>query len=162
MKYLSVSERTYWDANLDRGSVKGMANFFRALVLCSGEFHDSYVSDINLAFHHQSVFTRISLPAGAEGEFEEISGIKLEKPPTLDIPMTRTQSNWEEVGKHQVKFVYRNYKGDVAERIVIPQKVYYGSTTFHPERQWLLQAWDILKAGPRTFAMRDITGWRPL
>lgn len=61
-----------------------------------------------------------------------------------------------------VVFTYKNYKGEVATRTVIPSRTYFGSTSFHPEPQWLLEAWDLDKDEPRTFAHKDISGWTPL
>lgn len=55
-------------------------------------------------------------------------------------------------------FMYRNHRGEVAERHVIPISPHWGSTEWHPEPQWLLQAYDLDKAAIRDFAMDDILG----
>jgi predicted DNA-binding transcriptional regulator YafY len=41
-------------------------------------------------------------------------------------------------------------------RMVYPRQVYFGSTEFHPEPQWLMEAFDEEKQAIRCFAMRDI------
>lgn len=51
---------------------------------------------------------------------------------------------------------YRNYKGVESTRRIIPLRPWYGSTSFHPTIQWLLDATDVDKGELRTFAFRDI------
>lgn len=53
-------------------------------------------------------------------------------------------------------FAYRNWRGEVSERRAIPQQVYFGSTEWHPEPQWLMRALDVDKGEVRDFAMRDM------
>jgi predicted DNA-binding transcriptional regulator YafY len=55
-----------------------------------------------------------------------------------------------------MKINYTNYKGVNADRNIIPLFLYRGSNKFHPEKQWLLKAWDIDKKAMRSFAVRDI------
>lgn len=52
--------------------------------------------------------------------------------------------------------VYRNYKGVVGERNITPIQIYYGSTQYHPEPQFLLEAFDNEKKASRTFALKDM------
>ena len=42
----------------------------------------------------------------------------------------------------QIKMLYTNYKGETRVRNIIPEKVYYGSTRWHPVEQWFLRAID--------------------
>ena len=58
-----------------------------------------------------------------------------------------------------LKFKYKNWKGITAIRTVIPEKIYYGSTEFHKESQWLMEAFDLDKDATRTFAVKDILAW---
>lgn len=51
---------------------------------------------------------------------------------------------------------YTNWRGETAEREIIPVKVWFGSTEWHPEPQWFLAAIDVEKDAPRDFAMKDI------
>ncbi len=60
-----------------------------------------------------------------------------------------------------VRFTYKNHLGKVALRQVVPQKIHFGSNQWHPEPQWLLDAYDAGKGDERTFAMKDITDWHP-
>jgi predicted DNA-binding transcriptional regulator YafY len=60
-----------------------------------------------------------------------------------------------------VTFTYKNYRGEISDRIVSPIKIEFGSTEFHQQPQWLLYAWDTEKKAVRAFAMRDIKNWNP-
>jgi hypothetical protein len=53
-------------------------------------------------------------------------------------------------------FSYRNWRGEVSERRVIPIRVWFGATEWHPEPQWFLNANDLDKGETRDFALRDI------
>ncbi len=50
---------------------------------------------------------------------------------------------------------YTNWKGQTSLRRIVPEKVWYGSTAWHPEPQWLLTAWDTEKNERRDFALAD-------
>jgi predicted DNA-binding transcriptional regulator YafY len=58
-----------------------------------------------------------------------------------------------------IKIVYTNYRGETALRKVLPQRVWFGSTEWHPEEQWLLEAIDLDKGASRSFALRDIQSY---
>lgn len=58
-----------------------------------------------------------------------------------------------------VRILYTNYRGETALRTVIPEGIYFGSTEWHPEPQWLLNALDVEKAQNRSFALKDIRAW---
>lgn len=58
----------------------------------------------------------------------------------------------------EISFTYKNHKGEISERKVIPIKTYFGSTIYHPEPQKLLVAIDLDKKKERTFAIKDISG----
>lgn len=51
---------------------------------------------------------------------------------------------------------YTNYRGERGPRRILPLRTYHGSTEYHPEPQWLMEALDIAKGENRVFAMRDI------
>lgn len=55
-----------------------------------------------------------------------------------------------------LEFKYKNWKGEVSHRRVLPIDVWYGETEFHKEKQWLLKAFDLDKEADRNFAMNDI------
>lgn len=54
-------------------------------------------------------------------------------------------------------FGYANHRGKYAVRTVEPLKVWFGSTEWHPEPQWFLQAIDIEKNAARDFALKDFS-----
>lgn len=63
-----------------------------------------------------------------------------------------------------VTLTYTNWRGETAERTIIPQGIWFGSTDWHPEPQWLLKAIDTEKGAERDFALKDFTtppadGW---
>jgi hypothetical protein len=58
-----------------------------------------------------------------------------------------------------VTIIYTNYRNETAERKIIPKKIWFGATEWHPEEQWLLDALDVAKKEDRSFAMKDIKSW---
>lgn len=63
-------------------------------------------------------------------------------------------------GEQLVEIDYTNYKQERAKRIICPKRIYFGfDAIYHPQNQWLMLAWDIVKADWRIFAMRDIHEW---
>lgn len=54
-----------------------------------------------------------------------------------------------------VTLTYTNWRGETAERSIVPRGVWYGSTEWHPEPQWLLRAFDVKKQADRDFALKD-------
>jgi predicted DNA-binding transcriptional regulator YafY len=53
-------------------------------------------------------------------------------------------------------FDYKNWKGEEGTRKVVPIDIWFGSTQYHPEQQWLLKALDVDKQAERDFALNDI------
>lgn len=54
-----------------------------------------------------------------------------------------------------ISFGYTNYRGEQAARRAIPVRLYWGSTEYHREEQWLFEAYDVEKHAMRDFALRD-------
>lgn len=54
-----------------------------------------------------------------------------------------------------VQMTYRNWRGEVAEREIVPVRVWWGNTEWHPQDGWLLSAWDVEKGAHRDFALAD-------
>ena len=54
-----------------------------------------------------------------------------------------------------VTLTYTNWRGETAERTITPKRVWFGSTDWHPEPQWLLTAFDAEKQADRDFALKD-------
>jgi len=61
--------------------------------------------------------------------------------------------------KQQVKILYTNWRGEKAWRTIVPIEIWFGSTEWHKEAQWLLKAVDIEKDAHRDFALKDIERW---
>jgi predicted DNA-binding transcriptional regulator YafY len=55
---------------------------------------------------------------------------------------------------------YTNYRGQTADRRIIPVCIRFGSTEWHPEEQWLLDAFDVDRGADRSFALKDVLQWR--
>ena len=64
--------------------------------------------------------------------------------------------------KKIVEIVYTNWKGVTAIRHIIPKDIFFGSTEWHKEEQWLLNAFDIDKQADRAFALKDIKTWKEI
>jgi predicted DNA-binding transcriptional regulator YafY len=54
------------------------------------------------------------------------------------------------------KITYTNHRGETAERNIILTGVRFGVSPWHPEPQWLMEAYDLDKMAPRTFAFLGI------
>jgi len=59
-----------------------------------------------------------------------------------------------------VTLTYTNWRGETADRSIVPRSVWFGSTEWHPEPQWLLRALDVEKQAERDFALKDF-GQKP-
>lgn len=55
-----------------------------------------------------------------------------------------------------LQFFYRNYKGVCGYRTVQEPVMWFGSTEFHKQPQWLMRAYDVDKGDMRDFAVKDI------
>lgn len=58
-----------------------------------------------------------------------------------------------------VRILYTNYRGETGLRRIVPERIHFGSTEWHSEPQWLLDALDVEKNAKRSFAMKDIRAW---
>lgn len=56
-------------------------------------------------------------------------------------------------------FNYRNHRGETSRRRVLPLKIWFGITDWHPAPQWFLRAFDLDKMAERDFSMHDIRDW---
>lgn len=85
----------------------------------------------------------------------------------LDATEQNLKRNLEEVLKdddealsavRQVSITYTNYKGETAERKIIPHSggLRFGTSKWHHEPQWLVSAYDVDKKADREFALKDI------
>lgn len=51
---------------------------------------------------------------------------------------------------------YLNYRGERSDRVLFPQRVWFGKTAWHPTPQWFLRAHDANKQQTRDSAVADI------
>lgn len=51
---------------------------------------------------------------------------------------------------------YTNWRGETARRVIRPIRMWWGKTEWHPEKQWMLTAWDCEKNAVRDFAWQDM------
>lgn len=72
--------------------------------------------------------------------------------PSLNVPCLVRAGRFSNV----YVFSYKNHRGETRDRKVIPEAVWYGSTEWHPEPQWLLRAWDVEKNDWRDFALKNL------
>jgi hypothetical protein len=56
----------------------------------------------------------------------------------------------------ELRFEYRNHRGEVGVRRVTPRRLWFGVTAWYLDAQWLLDAWDHDRAAVRTFAVVGI------
>ena len=64
--------------------------------------------------------------------------------------------------RNSVKIDYTNWKGVRRVRRIIPMSLSYGSTQYHPDEQWLMEAMDLEdNHSIKTFAVKDIHSWEP-
>ncbi len=56
----------------------------------------------------------------------------------------------------ELRIIYTNWRGETAERVILPISIWFGSTQWHPTQQWLLKAHDVEKDAERDFALLDI------
>lgn len=52
---------------------------------------------------------------------------------------------------------YTNYKGETRRRKIRPIHLWYGTSVYHEEEQWLLEVIDLENRMYRTFALKDIS-----
>ncbi|AUG88391.1 hypothetical protein PQC39_gp027 [Vibrio phage Vp_R1] len=66
-------------------------------------------------------------------------------------------NNLEETcGEKELRFVYKNYKGEYSERRVIPIKLEYQENNEYHGNGWILVALDLDKNSEREFLVTDI------
>jgi hypothetical protein len=63
--------------------------------------------------------------------------------------------------RQAVTILYRNHRSETARGRIQPLCIWFGSTEYHREGQWLLKARDLDKGVERDFALRDIREWEP-
>lgn len=56
----------------------------------------------------------------------------------------------------ELRFVYKNWRGDTSVRTALPVEIWYGKTDWHPNEQWFIKAVDVEKGEERDFALVDM------
>lgn len=82
------------------------------------------------------------------GHFEAISA---------EIASALRASAGREMGGKPQRVTYTNWRGETSEREIRPLYLWYGSTEWHPEPQWLITARDCGKGVERDFALSGFT-----
>ena len=59
-------------------------------------------------------------------------------------------------GDRAVHLDYTNWKGERRWRTVLPQSMWYGTTSYHTTPQWFIRAVDLEKNDVRDFALVDV------
>ena len=59
---------------------------------------------------------------------------------------------------HATRIDYTNYRGERGFRVIIPIRLWYGTSSFHIEDgdQWFIRAFDVEKQAERDFAWKDV------
>jgi predicted DNA-binding transcriptional regulator YafY len=60
-----------------------------------------------------------------------------------------------------VEIDYTNHAGERGRRRILPLRMTFKSTEWHPVAQWILDAFDVDKLAERSFAVKDIHSWIP-
>ena len=60
------------------------------------------------------------------------------------------------VADRKIVIAYTNYRGERSIREIVPEKIWFGSTEWHPGQQWLMRAYDLQKRSIRDFALADM------
>ncbi len=61
--------------------------------------------------------------------------------------------------ERHVRILYKNWKGEVGYRNIIPISIDYKFSEWHKETQWIMTAFDLDKMAERGFACKDIIEW---
>lgn len=62
----------------------------------------------------------------------------------------------EVVPHDKIEFDYLNWKDEKSHRRIEVGELYYGSSEWHPQKQWLLEGYDLDKKATRIFALKDM------
>jgi hypothetical protein len=71
-------------------------------------------------------------------------------------PDVQIDKDFEWFGSFQVH--YKNHRGETSNRRLLPLRMWFGRTGWHPKDQWFLEAVDLDKNDVRSFAVNDIQG----
>ena len=63
--------------------------------------------------------------------------------------------------REEVLIDYTNWRGVRRWRRVVPERIVFENSEWHPETQWIMYATDVDDAAIRGFALKDIHAWKP-
>ncbi len=67
--------------------------------------------------------------------------------------ITMEQNKPTNIINKTIEFTYTNWKGNIDKRKAKVVSLFWGSTHYHPENQWLLFCYDLEKQDYRYFAL---------
>ena len=74
--------------------------------------------------------------------------------------MPRVQCESDSSHEEQILvFDYENYRGNKETRRVLPKRIWFGVTDWHPEPQWILDGFDLDRNALRSFAIDHISSF---
>ncbi|MBN8294587.1 hypothetical protein JI664_21620 [Rhodobacter sp. NTK016B] len=115
------------------------------------------VDQIERAVNHHDPETDVPIMQGVWDILDQ-AAVKLERRILAALEPNPAALAERDESPVAVTLTYRNWRGEVSDRVIIPRKVWYGSTKWHPEPQWLVTAWDAEKNADRDFALADFMG----
>ena len=117
---------------------------------CTG-WHDVDLSEI---FPGQDIVANTSMHL-TQDQVRAILPVLFNFVETGEVALPAAQVQAEPVAGTPITMTYRNYRGEVDRRTVLPTRIWFGSTDWHPEPGWLMSAYDLAKAAHRDFALAD-------
>ncbi len=97
-------------------------------------------------------YNKDDLPTGGWAEYHRLCAAAV-----LRAALPHLASPAGDASAKPLAFTYRNWRGEIGQRLVRPISMLYGATEWHPEPQWLLYAYDLDKCETRSFAVKDIS-----
>jgi hypothetical protein len=81
----------------------------------------------------------------------------------------RTSGVTEAMAKYSGSFkdrgvigVYRNHRGEVGQRLIVPASLWFGSNQFHSLNSWHVDAVDVQKGEVRSFVVGSFLEWKDI
>jgi predicted DNA-binding transcriptional regulator YafY len=67
-----------------------------------------------------------------------------------------TTATGSQTAQREIRIRYRNWRGETSVRRILPGHIWFGANEWHNQNQWLLDAIDLDRNEPRSFAVKDI------
>jgi len=85
--------------------------------------------------------------------------IGVEAPQDLEIHRGQPERNPGAKPDADVHVQYLNHRGEIAMRRIMPLKIWFGATEWHPSPQWMMDVIDLNSALRMTFALANVLDW---